>query len=617
MTTIATLAVRLIGDIREYNKSMTDAEKQAQKTANTIGKNLQDVGQSISSVGQKATLGLTLPIVALGATAISAASSLEETRNKANVVFGDMSQTVLDWSKTSATAFGQSQQQALDAAATYGNLFTALGVGQKPAADMSMSLVQLASDLASFNDADPSEVLLALRSGLSGEVEPLKKFGVAMNEATLKAKAMELGMGDNLQALTEAQKLQLRYALIMQQTTVAQGDFARTADGLANSQRTLKAQFTDAAAALGTQLLPLALKFVTFLTALIEKFAHLPPGMQKFIVIVLAVVAAVGPLLMVIGSIVSGVGALIPLLTSLAPVLGTIGAVITGTVIPAIASFLAAIAPVILPILAIIAVVTLLYFAWKNNWLGIRDVTAAALAWLQNAFANGVTFIKNIWQSLQPAIQYVLTIIRTIAAAWQAAFNGDWYRFGQLLRQAWDMIWKLITTVVQTAWQNIRNTVSNGIKNVISFFRDMDWAELGRNIIRGIAGGIRDGIGWIIDAARDAAQAALDAAQGFLGIHSESKVFHAQVGYQMAAGTAGGFREGLAKLLQPNLGLLTPSFAASTPTVPGVSGGGSSVGNNNQRIIELLEQIANKQGIDESTLARNIRDAVMQAGTRR
>lgn len=617
MTTIATLAVKLIGDIRDYNKSMTEAEKKAQQTAKNIGKNLQDAGKSISSVGQKATLGLTLPIVALGATAIDAASSLEETRNKANVVFGDMSQSVLDWSKTSATAFGQSQQQALDAAATYGNLFTALGVGQKPAADMSMSLVQLASDLASFNDADPSEVLLALRSGLSGEVEPLKKFGVAMNEATLKAKAMELGMGDNLQTLTEAQKLQLRYALIMQQTSVAQGDFARTADGLANSQRTLKAQFTDAAAALGTQLLPLALKGVQFLTGLIEKFSQLSPGMQKFIVIVLAIVAAVGPLLMIIGSIVSGIGALLPVVTALGPALAAIGTVITGTVIPAIASLLATLAPIILPILAIIAILALLYFAWKNNWGGIRDVTAAVWESLKNAFAIGVAFIKNIWASLQPAIQYVLTIIRTIMAAWQAAFNGDWYKFGQLLRQAWDMIWKLITTVVQTAWQSIKNTVSNGIKNVISFFRDIDWGELGRNIIRGIAEGIRDGIGWLMDAARDAAQAALDAAQGFLGIHSESKVFHAQVGYQMAAGTAGGFREGLAKLLQPNFGLLTPSFAASTPTVPSVGGGGVSVGNDNQRIVELLEKIANKQTINESTLARNIRDAVMQVGTRR
>lgn len=617
MSTIATLAVKLIGDITGYTTAMTQAEQKSQKTAASISKNFKDMGKNLTSVGQKATAGLTLPIVALGAVAINAASDLDETKNKVNVVFGDMSKSVLDWSMTSATALGQSREQALAAAGTYGNLFTSLGLGQKPAAEMSMSLVQLASDLASFNNADPSQVLDALRSGLSGEVEPLKKFGIAMNESTLKAKAMELGMGDNIQALTEAQKLQLRYAIIMGQTATAQGDFARTSGGLANQQRILKAQFTDSAAALGTQLLPLALKFATFLSGLIQKFSQLSPGMQKFIVIILAIVAAVGPLLMIIGSIAGGIGAIIPLISALGPAIAAVGAFITGTAVPAIAALVAAIAPVALPILAIIAVLALLYLAWKNNWGGIREITAAVWEWLKQAFASGVAFIKGIWTSLQPAIQFVLTFITTIVRAWQAAFSGDWRRFGELLRQAWDMVWNLITTVLQTAWQNIKNLFSTEVANIISFFQ-IDWGSIGRNIIEGIANGIRNGIGMITDAARDAARAALDAAEGFLGIHSESKVFKMQVGYQMAAGTAGGFKEGLAKFLQPSFGLLTPSFAASTPTVPGIGGigggGSGTVGafgqSSDERVINLLEQILDQ--VDRVKVGRTVRDAVLQ-----
>jgi hypothetical protein len=613
MTTIATLVVKLIGDIAGYTTAMTQAEQKSKKTAAEIGKNFQKVGSNLTSLGQKATLGLTLPIVALGATAIKAASDLDETKNKVNVVFGDMSKSVLDWSMTSATALGQSREQALAAAATYGNLFVSLGLGQKPAAEMSTSLVGLASDLASFNNADPSEVLLALRSGLSGEIEPLKKFGIAMNETILKQKAMTMGFGDNIQALTESQKLQLRYAIIMEQTATAQGDFARTSGGLANQQRILKAQFTDAAAALGTQLLPLALKFVTFLTGLIEKFSHLSPGMQKFVLIILGIAAAAGPVLMVIGSIASGIGAIIPLISTLGPALAAVGAFITGTAIPAIASLVAALAPVAIPILAIIAVLALLYLAWKNNWGGIQEKTAAAWEWLKGAFSNGVAFIKNIWMSLQPAIQFVLTFINTIVRAWQAAFNGDWYRFGQLLRQAWDMVWNLITTILQTAWQNIKNIISNAVTNVINFFRNTDWGKVGRNIIDGIADGIRNGVGRIIDAARDAARAALDAAKGFLGISSPSKLFEMQVGYQMAAGTAGGFREGLAKLLQPSFGLLTPAFTATTSTVPAIGGGGS-VGafgqTGDDRVIELLEQILDN--VERSKVARTLRDAMLQ-----
>jgi len=609
MTTIATLAIKLIGDTKDYTSAMTEAEGKAKKTASEIGKNLQNVGKSITSVGQKATAGLTLPIVALGALAVNAASDLSETQNKVQVVFGNMSDSVLDWSKTSATALGQSQQQALEAAGTYGNLFTALGLGQKPAADMSMSLVQLASDLASFNNADPSEVLNALRSGMSGEVEPLKKFGIAMNEVILKQKAMELGFGDNIQSLTEAQKLQVRYAIIMGQTATAQGDFARTSDGLANSTRIMKAEMTDAAAALGQQLLPYALQAVHFISGLITKFSQLSPGMQKTIVIVLALVAAVGPLLIIVGSVTSAIGSIITVAGTLGPLLGTIGTVITGTVLPALGAMLAAIAPIILPILAIIAVVALLYLAWKNNWGGIQEKTAAVWAWLKSAFSAGVASIKSTWQSLQPAIQFVLTLIKTIMAAWQAAFNGDWRRFGELMRQAWDMAWAAIVGIIKLAWTNIKAALVNLVTNALNYFKTINWGDVGKNIVKGIAAGITASLKFIVDAAKKAAQAALDAVQGFLGIHSESKVFKYKVGWEMGAGTASGFGESIDKLLKPSFGQLVPDAA----TVPGLSAAGVGGGGlNSDQALTLLKQIANKPTLDENKLGRVIRDMVVQ-----
>ena len=182
---------------------------------------------------------------------IMAASDLAESSSKVGVVFGDNAKIVEDWSNTTANGLGISQQAALEAAGTYGNLFTALGLTQEAAAGMSTELVGLAADLASFNNQNPEDVLMALRSGLSGEVEPLKRFGIAMNQATMEAKAMELGLGDNVQALTEAEKVQVRYAIILDQTTTAQGDFDRTSQGLANTMRQLKANTEDLRAGLG------------------------------------------------------------------------------------------------------------------------------------------------------------------------------------------------------------------------------------------------------------------------------------------------------------------------------------------------------------------------------
>jgi hypothetical protein len=201
----------------------------------------------------------------VGKLAIDAASDLNESISKVGVVFGDAGDSVVAFSKTTAKSLGQSQRQSLEAAGTFGNLFRALKIGQKPAADMSTSLVTLAGDLASFNNVDPAQALDALRSGLVGETEPLRQFGVNINDATLKTKALELGLiSSTKDALDPAAKAQAAYALIMDQTSLAQGDFARTSGGLANQQRILKAELDDVVANLGQQLLPIAVELAHF-----------------------------------------------------------------------------------------------------------------------------------------------------------------------------------------------------------------------------------------------------------------------------------------------------------------------------------------------------------------
>lgn len=602
MTTIATLAVKLIADASGFQTAMDQAERKTQTWSQSVSKNLKDVGGKITNFGKMATVGLTLPIIGAGIAAVNMASNMEETKSKVNVVFGEMSASVLAWSTDSATAMGISQEQALSAAATYGNLFTSLGLGQQPAAAMSTSLVQLASDLASFNNANPEEVLLALRSGLSGEIEPLKKYGVAMNEAILKNKAMEMGLGDNLQVLTEAQKLQLRYAIILEQTATAQGDFARTADGMANSTRTAKAQLADAAVVLGQQLLPYGLKLITWVSQAIAWFQQLTPEQQKWIVVILGVVAVAGPLLMIVGGLITALGAIIPVITAV----------------------VSALAPFALPILAIIAVLVLLYFAWTNNWGGIQEKTATAIAFVKGLIESGMQFIQDltsgklgalsqIWQQTTDAIKTVWTVLTTniklIFQAFSAAFHGDWYRFGELLRMAWDNAWNTIRLVLLTAWSNLKIIVSGMVTNIINFFKNTDWGAVGRGIVDGIARGLRLGATVVINAAMSAARAALQAVQGFLGIRSPSKVFEMQVGWQMAAGTAEGWKRGLDNMLQPSFGLLTPTTAAVTPNVAVPNAGrqgGASFGND--EVIALLEEIAENVRIDYDKLARKVQN---------
>jgi len=158
-----------------------------------FAKPLSQVGAGFKKAFVPALAGLGL--VALGAhKAISAASDLNEQVNKTGVVFGNSSKDLLQWSKNASTAMGQSRRQALEAAGTFGNMLVPMGFARKEAAHMSKTMVQLGSDMASFNNASPEETLDAIRSGLAGETEPLRRFGVFLSQARIQQEALNLGL---------------------------------------------------------------------------------------------------------------------------------------------------------------------------------------------------------------------------------------------------------------------------------------------------------------------------------------------------------------------------------------------------------------------------------------
>jgi hypothetical protein len=221
---------------------------------------------------------MTVPaIAAFGAVAVGgikaaqAASNFNETINKSNVIFGDAAKSVQQFASTAATSLGQSKQAALDAAATFGVFGKAAGKTGEDLAGFSTQMVQLTSDLASFHNANPADVALALGAALRGESEPIRKYGVLLNDAALKAEAMSMGIYNGKGALEQSAKVLAAQSLILKQTGDAQGDFARTSGGLANQQRILKAKIDDAVVAIGNAfipvmeaVLPLLTNFATF-----------------------------------------------------------------------------------------------------------------------------------------------------------------------------------------------------------------------------------------------------------------------------------------------------------------------------------------------------------------
>ena len=233
-----------------------------------LGSSLAGAGVQLAKFGAAAGAAF----VGVGAFTSGFASDLNESLSKVGVVFGDSADEIEAWSDTAAEAMGIRQQAALEAAGTYGNLFDAMGIGETASADMSTELVALASDLASFNNIAPEEALEKLRAGLVGEAEPLRALGVNLSAATTEAKALELGLIEEGEALTAADKAMANYAIIMEQTSNAQGDFERTSGGMANQQRTLAATFQDTMADVGQAFVPIIEALLPQVTAGLAAF---------------------------------------------------------------------------------------------------------------------------------------------------------------------------------------------------------------------------------------------------------------------------------------------------------------------------------------------------------
>ena len=268
-----------IGIFTSFNgKGIADAQREF--------KSLTTTSQKAGFILQRALLPAAAAIGTITqviAPAIRAASDFEEATSKVNVIFGRASKSVKDFANTAARELGQSKQSVLDAAGAFGTFGKAAGLAGEDLSTFTTDFVTLSTDLASFNNTTPEEAVQAIGAALRGEAEPLRRFGVLLNDATLKAEAMKLGIYDGSGALTAQQKILAAQAAIYKQTGDAQGDFARTADNLANKQRTLSALFKDFQISLGQKLLPAATDFANGLVKINDAFSNMPTPAQKAI----------------------------------------------------------------------------------------------------------------------------------------------------------------------------------------------------------------------------------------------------------------------------------------------------------------------------------------------
>ena len=291
-------------NIEKYGKALddvTDKTKAMSKQLEKTGEQLEKAGSKISGVGNALTIGVTTPVVAAGAAIYKYSSDLTEAENKTEAVFGNMTDSVKEWAKDSLNNFGMARSTAYDAVSLYGDMATSMGLSRKQAADMSMSLVELSADLSSFKNISLEQSQNALKSIFTGETETLKNLGIIMTETQLKAYAMSKGFEKSYTEMSQAEKVQLRYQYVLESSANAIGDYGRTNGEAAGQMRLLPEALKELAASFKDNVEPAITPVITALNNAIVSFGKLDDGTKNFIVTTALAVAALGPLISIIG----------------------------------------------------------------------------------------------------------------------------------------------------------------------------------------------------------------------------------------------------------------------------------------------------------------------------
>lgn len=200
---------------------------------------------------------------------IDYASDLAEVQNVVDVTFGSATEAINSWSKECLAAYGMNEVSAKRYAGTIGAMLKSSGLAGDAIVDMSKDMVGLAGDMASFYNLDLETAFEKIRSGISGETEPLKQLGINMSVANLEAYALSQGITTAYNEMSQAEQVMLRYNYLMSTTADAQGDFARTQDSYANQTRLLSESWLEFTGIMAEQLLPVLTTIVSWLNNIV------------------------------------------------------------------------------------------------------------------------------------------------------------------------------------------------------------------------------------------------------------------------------------------------------------------------------------------------------------
>lgn len=543
---------------REVIKTETELkglEKQA-ASCNSKLKSISEGAEKVATASGKVSSAMTpatVAIVGLGAAAGNLGSDLLESMNKVEVACGDGAQEVIKFSETTLESFGIAQGSALDMMAQFSDMGTGMGLETSSANEMSMALVGLAGDLASFKNIKVEVAKTALNGIYTGETESLKQLGIVMTEANLQEYAYAQGINKKISEMNQAEKVQLRYNYVLDKTKNAQGDFANTSDGAANSMRVASEAIKEAGASIGVMLTPYIAKASQYIGNLVKRFIELDYGTKKIIIGVLAVIAAIAPMAKLIQGITIITGGLTTAITTItgaysfytgaATTASTASKILAGAM-----KFLTG--PVGIVIMIITALVGAFIYLWNtsdefrafwiNLWEKIKEITRAVVdsiivffqETIPNAFNNlknfimGIPeFVKGVFNNIKNTIENILNSIcnfilnvwnsikEIFSSALDTILNFVNEKFGWLI-EAVSTIFEGIRMYFQGWWEFIKNIFLGAILLILDLVTG-NFTKL-KEDASNILNNLKEALNMIWEGIKIVFQGALDIISGYI-----------------------------------------------------------------------------------------------------
>jgi hypothetical protein len=436
--------------------------------------------QGVVAAGFGAFYAAQGAISIIGGT-IKAASDLNETVNKSSTIFGSNMGAIDTWAKSAARNLGLSRAAALETAAGFGNMFSQLGFTADESARLSMEVTQMSADLGSFNNLPTADVADRIAGAFRGEYDSLQQLIPNISDARVKSEALAMTGKTNADSLTAQEKAAAVLAIVHRDGAAAMGDFARTSDGLANSQKILSAEFDNARGRLGALLIGPATAMVQWVTDMIprlEAFGFwlgqnsgwllpLAGGLAAVVVALksMAIAQAAVNIVMEANPVVRVIGVLLLLGAALVTAYQsseTFRAIVDGAFHAVGDAAMWLWSTAIQPSFTFIqahwgAVTAAMAWAWDNVLHPAWNAVAAVAGWLWSTVLGPTfTFIGDHWRVVLDAIVFAWDNV--LHPAWNVLAAVATFLWNNILSPIFSAIsigWSIMVAVMTDVWNNI------------------------------------------------------------------------------------------------------------------------------------------------------------------